>query len=180
MPVKKENTQGSSLLWGVPRPGVTRSSASQSQGKPLFFPLWRMTCTMQCLHHPLSPKFSWDFPDLTILNWLGLCLAENNGKILLIQVRCLYVSRNKKSGAGNLELLQWWLYSWSTMFAHGLYLSVTRWLQHLLASWSHSRKEEGWKANSSLFGCFYLYLRREVLPTDLHLHIKRIMSHGLP
>lgn len=80
MPVKKENTQGSSLPWGVPRPGVTRSSASWSQGKPLFFPLWRTTCTMQCLHHPLSPKFSWDFPDLTILHWLGLCLAENNGK----------------------------------------------------------------------------------------------------
>lgn len=29
---------------------------------------------------PSEPQFSWDFPDLTILHWLGLCLAESNRK----------------------------------------------------------------------------------------------------
>lgn len=171
MPVKKENTQGSSLPWECQDLAWAGAQPAESR-KATVLPAMK-----DDLQHAMSPTALWapilaGTPRLTTLHWSGLCLRTR--KTLLTQVRCLYVSRNKKSGLSDLELLQRCLYSWSTISAHGFLSSHrignTSWHLDPIPG-----RKKGEKQTAFSLGV-YLYLRREGLPIDLCLHIKRIMS----
>lgn len=78
--VRKENIYKAPVFHGECQDaGVTRSSASQSQGKPLFCTLRRMART-PVSPPPSEPKLSWDCTGPTVLHWLALRLADSNRK----------------------------------------------------------------------------------------------------